>query len=66
MGWEDYLLEDHQCYEMIGVMCNHIRLLGYIVQGDKSPLELKLWGQVEKTESKGEMLCGWVLRKHKN
>lgn len=45
MGWGDCLLEDHQCYEMIGIMCCHIRLLGYMVQGDKSPLELELWGQ---------------------
>lgn len=45
MGWEDYLLENHQCFEMIGVVCSHLRLLGFVVQGDRSPLELRLWGQ---------------------
>lgn len=51
---------------MIGVTSSHIRLLGHIVQGHKSPLEFNLWRQngEDRVEKRNALCVG--LRKHKN
>ena len=60
------MLDDHRYYEMIGVTSSHIRLLGHIVQGHKSPLEFNLWRQngEDRVEKRNALCVG--LRKHKN